>query len=343
MRYLVSNFFILISVISVAQTKPEFFPEDLNLEASAGQIRCYCKPGVRYNAPSRGLELSYGLIAPGTYEPENDSPVAMPYSEFDRWQQFEVNLKVPLILKDNFKLLIGYKYKSEVFNFSTIGIDYSQAFKNLDSQPLKKNAFSILMNKPLNENTYLLFRGRYLSNGNYNGWLKLGSDYAVYNMIGLYAMKPNEDLEWGIGVSFSSSFRRTAGLPIFVLNKTFNSKWGIESVLPAFIFGRYNFNEKNILLFGFEYNSDSYRMKFKDELQQPFDYALNHSELISAVRLEHQFSNWVWANVKIGYQTNFSTDFESKEPTQSSFFVEPTDGVYFHFGVFISPPRDMDF
>ncbi|MFT5169210.1 MAG: hypothetical protein ACI8P3_004458, partial [Saprospiraceae bacterium] len=92
---------------------------------------------------------------------------------------------------------------------------------------------------------------------------------------------------------------------------------------------------------GFEYNSDSYRMKFEDEFQQSFDYAFNHSELISAVRLEHRFADWVWANLKVGYQTNFSSDFESKS-TEPSFFVEPTDGLYFHFGIFISPPDDHD-
>ncbi|MFT5763713.1 MAG: hypothetical protein ACI8VT_002237 [Saprospiraceae bacterium] len=341
MRYIVSSFFVLISLISTAQTKPDFFPEDLNLESSEGQIRCYCKPGVRYNSPSRGLELSYGLISAGTYEPENGSDLIRPYSAFDRWQQFEANLKVPLILKEDFKMLLGYKYYSEAFSFSHIGVDFNQVFQNLDNQTLKKNAFSLIINKALNEKNYLLFRARYLSNGNYKGWLKLGGDYAIYNFVGLYAFKPNEDLEWGIGVNVSRSFRRTAALPFLVYNKTFNRKWGIESVFPAFVFGRYNFNTNNILLFGFEYNSDSYRMKFEDEFQQSFDYAFNHSELISAVRLEHRFADWVWANLKVGYQTNFSSDFESKS-TEPSFFVEPTDGLYFHFGIFISPPDDHD-
>ena len=341
-KYLVGGFLMLISWIGTAQTKPEFFPEDVELEAGDGHIRCFCKPGVRYNSPARGLDLSYSLISAGTYEPENGATLVRPFSAFDRWQQFEANLKIPLILREDFKLLIGYKYYTEVFSFNTIGADFSQAFQNLNTQPLKKNAFSIILNKPLDEKSYLLFRARYLSNGNYEGWLAFDKDYAISNFVGLYAFKPNEDLEWAIGVNVSSSFRKTTALPFFVYNKTFNRKWGIESVLPAFIYGRYNVNEKNILLFGFEYSSSSYRIKFEDDLQQPFDYAFNHSEMISAVRLEHKFSNWVWGSIKLGYQTNFSSDFESKEPSNRSFFVEPTDGLYLHFGIFISPPGDSD-
>ena len=340
MRYLIGGFIVLISLMGSAQTKPDFFPEDIELEAGDGHIRCFCKPGVRYNSPSRGLDLSYSLISAGTYEPENGAPLIRPFSAFDRWQQFEAKLKIPLVLREDLKVLLGYKYTTEVFNFNTIGVNFSQAFQNLDTRPLKKNAFGIIVNKPLNEKSYLLFRGRYLSNGNYNGWLNFGNDYSIYNFVGLYAIKPNEDLEWALGVNVSSSFRKTSILPFLVYNKTFNRKWGIESVLPAFVFGRYNVNEKNILLLGFEYKSSSYRMKFEDGPQQSFDYAFNHSEMISAVRLEHKFSNWVWGSIKLGYQINFSSDFESKESAQESFFVEPTDGLYFHFGIFISPHEE---
>lgn len=322
-----------------AQVKPEFFPEDVQLDETDGHIKCFCKPGVRNNAPGRGVEFSYSLLSTGTFEPENGTNLTPPFSEFNNWQQLTFGLKIPLILREDFKLLLGYKYHTEIFDFRNFGQDFQPVFQSIDQNPVKQNSYSIIVNKPLDEKNYLLFRGRYLSSGNYTDWMNFDQENAIYNFVGVFVTKPNEDYEWGFGLNVSSSFRRTSAIPFFVYNKTFNQRWGIESVFPAFIYGRYNIDRNHLLLFGMQYNSDSYRLKIENDGQEVYDFAGNHSEVISSVRLERKFSNWVWASFKVGYQTNFSSDFESKIATQETFYVEPTDGMYFNISLFISPPR----
>jgi hypothetical protein len=326
---------LLVQTVLTSQTKPEFFPEDISRDGL--QVRCYCKPGVRNKSRSKGLEIAYTRLGSGTFEAEDNS-VASPYSQYSNWERLKIGLKVPLVNKENLKILLSYKYFSESFSLSQYGIDFSETFQELNARRLKKNSIGAIITKPLNESKYLAFRFGYAADGNYSGLLNFKKDYAVYKALGLYGVKKNEDLEWGVGLSFSKSFRRTTILPFLLYNRNFNKHWGIESVFPAFVYGRYNFSPISILLFGFEYNSDSYRMKVDLPNNGLLDYGLNHSEVTGMVRLEQQITPWVWANVRVGYQMNFSTDFESKSLETIPFNVEPTGGLVFQIGLFISPP-----
>ena len=87
-----------------------------------------------------------------------------------------------------------------------------------------------------------------------------------------------------------------------------------------------------------EYGSSSYRFDLTTTGGEQFDYAFNHSELLTLLRLEQRFAPWVWGNLRFGYQTNFSTDFESKSLATPEFMVDPSNGLFFEIGIFISPP-----
>lgn len=335
MKISISVIFLLLAQNIFAQLKPDFFPEDVSPEGI--EVRCFCKPGVQNKSRSKGLEVSYGRLGKGTFKDEEGKFTA-PLSEYKSWQRLKVSLKVPVVNKDNLKVLLGYKYRSESFDVSRFGGDFTEAFQGLDASNLKNVSLSAYITKPLNEKSYLAFRIRYTASGNYSGLMDFGSDYAIYKGLAFFGIKPSEDFEWGLGLNVSSSFRRTTVLPFFVYNRNFNERWGIESALPGYVLGRYNLGEKSILLFGFEYNSDSYRMKVNQTSNGVIDYALNHSEVHGLLRLEQQIAPWIWGNVKAGYQLNFSSDFESKSVNTTSFQVEPTDGFFFQIGVFISPP-----
>lgn len=335
MKISISVIFFLLAQNVFAQVKPDYFPEDIS--AGGNEVRCFCKPGVQNKSRSKGLEISYGWLGNGTFNDE-ESNFTAPLSQYKNWQKLKVSLKVPVIIKDNFKLLLGYKYRSESFNVSRLGGDFTETFQELGAGNFKSSNLSAYVVKPLNASKYLSFRLRYTASGNYSGLMDFGSEYAIYKGLAFFGIKPNDDLEWGVGLGAASSFRRTTVLPFFLYNRNFNEHWGIESALPAYIFGRHNLNKKSILLFGVEYNSESYRMKVHQPSNVALDYALNHSEVPGLLRFEQQIAPWIWGNVKAGYQLNFSSDFESKSVNTTSFQVEPSDGFFFHIGVFISPP-----
>lgn len=321
----------------LAQSKPNFFPEDVTSENV--ELRCFCKPGIRNKSRSKGLDITYGGLGAGTFKPES-AGLNPPYSQYRNWRQLAIGLRIPLINHDHFKVLIGLNYNQESFDISSVGVDFSEVFQTIDLTRLKENSLGLIISKPLNETRYLAFRLRYSASGNFAGLMDFSQPYAIYQGIGLYGIKPDEDHEWGIGLSFSHSFRRTSLFPFILYNRNFNQHWGIEAVFPSYVFGRRNLKTGTILLFGGEYNSESYRLTAGKATIKELNYALNHSEVRALFRLEQRLSSWIWADVKAGYQMNFSTDFEAKRPALQSFQVEPENGFFLRLGLFLSPPSE---
>ena len=322
--------------MAVAQVKPAIFPEDVGTDEV--KVRCYCNPGVLNQSKSKGLEISYGQLGRAKFE-EEDVSFTAPLSEFKFLEQLKFDLKAPVYLKEDLKILLGYKYFSESFNFNQIGQDFGDTFKELDDEVFKSGSLSLIVSKPLNEKHYLAMRLRYSSNGDFDGIMSFNQEYAIYKFLGMFGIKRNENFEFGIGLSVSKSFRRTNVLPFVMLKKTYNNKWGIEAILPGNFFMRYNWKHGDIILFGLEYGSKSYRIDYNNALGQDIGYHYNHSEIRLSLQLEHQFVPWIWGNIDIGLQNNFSSDFEGLNLFSPDFMAEPQIAPYFNIGLFLSPPK----
>ena len=337
MKYILFFLLITCSIPLSAQLKPDFLPEDVG--TPGGQIvRCYCKPGVRNKSRSKGLEFAYTNMGRGTFGDEEQN-IVRPYTDFDRWYKMEVDLKGPVLNKDDFKFLLGYKYTGEFFNMKNIGVSFPETFRRLDRVTLKTSNISAIITKPINEKNYLAFRFRYSAQGDYKGIIDFNQRYAIYKAMGVFGMKVHEDFEWGIGVNFSRSFRRTNFLPFIVYNRTFVNNWGLEAAFPGYVYGRYNMSERTIFLLGTEFTSDSYRLDVPMIDDTRLDYALNQSALLFLIRWEQQIVPWIWGNIRTGFQMNFSTDFEAKAANTQTFLVDPSNSPMFEIGIFISPPE----
>lgn len=318
-----------------SQDKPIFLPEDI--ESSTLEVTCLCKPGVPNKSRSRGLEISFLHNAKTSLGEEDGFPLTKPLSELTL-QQLTLKLRFPVINREGFKFLVGALYRPEHYDFSRVGADYESTFRYLDNRNLHSSGFEGLLSKSWNEKFYSSFRIRLLYNGDYSGIINMNSRYAIYTISGIFGIKKQANKEWGVGLNFSHSFRRTIALPFILYNHTFNDKWGLETVLPAMIVGRYNASEASILLLGLRYNSRSYSIETEDDLN-PQIFNLNHSEARAALTLEQRVHPWVWLEITTGLQYNFSTDFIAKDNAEASFQVEPGTAPYFRIGIFISPPN----
>ncbi len=321
-----------------SQSRPEYFPDDVDANISVAEIRCFCKPGVRNKSRSKGLELSYNLVGRGSYKPESHSSSG-PLSKYTNLQSFRFSLKAPILNKPGIKLLAGYRYVTESFAFSQYGPDFRETFEAMDSRRFNSHSLDVLFTKSFDEKKYFSLRIRNSCNGNYSGVVLFNDRYNIYKALALFGVKRDEDKEWGFGVNFSTGFRRrTSILPFILYNRNFNPKWAIESALPAFVFVRHNLAGSTLLLGGIEYNGQSYRLDVDQNTPAPLDYAFNHSEILASVQLEQQVSGWIWVNLKVGYQYNLSSDFESKNLNSEAFKVEPTNAPFLRIGLFLSPP-----
>ncbi len=319
----------------IAQNRPGFFPEDIQ-GSNLQPIECLCKPGVYNDSPSKGLEISFQRTFGSTLE-EEEGVLNPPLSEVGALDELELKLKIPLVLKEKFKLIAGWSYQPERYRFNLIGPSHTEVFQSIDKLTLRSNSFSLIANVPLDYRYYLLGRVRVLGNGDYGQFINLGKRYRVFGITGVFGIKVHDDFEWGIGVNYSTSFRNTSLLPFLVFNRNFNERWGLESIFPAMIQLRHNFRPGTIFSGGFKYNSRSYSLDIEeDDLSHV--YNLNHSELRFELTWEQQLHPWVWLNVEGGLQYNFSTDFDTSSPGATPFRVEMGSVPYIRFGLFVSPP-----
>ena len=337
MRFLLIILALFLGLIDTdAQSRPEIFPEDI--ESSTLNVKCLCQPGVDNKSRSRGLDISYQLLGNAIFEPK-DQALQEPFSEQESLQGLIFKLRFPIINRERFRLIVGYSYRPERYQIVNFGTDFTDIFQNLDQRWLKSNSFSLTLSKPLGENYYTGLRLRLMSNGDYGQWLNFGERYTIYNAVGLFGIKKRSDLEWGVGINFSSSFRRTIALPFVFYNQTFSEKWGVEMILPSQLYLRYNLKPTSIILTGFEYNSRSYSVDINGTQGFNGIYNMNHSELRAIASMEQRLVPWLWLNAKVGFQLNFSTDFDAVDALNTSFNVEPTNSPFFQIGLFISPPN----
>lgn len=344
--FLLSLICYSVSIITIdAQIAPDFFVEDaVDAETLRGVDCDWCKPGLKNKSRSRGLDIAYQAISNSPYK-EAETPLKQPFPEINHLGLLVLKLKVPVILKDNFKFLVGASYRPEYYNIDNFSGNFAPEFAQIDGETMKSTAFQALGTKSINEYSYLTFRFKAKYNGDYEGFVDFNKRYGIYSLTGIYGVKKSELLEWGIGLTFNTSFRnRFVALPVFLFNRNFNQKWGIELFLPAIAKLRYNLSPKTILLAGINFSSRNYRINVERDADMSIvnaDYILRHSEIQMGIELEQKIVPWIWLNARVGYQANFRTTFEAQNEFAREFAVEPTDAPFVRLGIFISPPDKM--
>ncbi|MGK0363571.1 MAG: hypothetical protein ACI85O_000624 [Saprospiraceae bacterium] len=338
-NFLLLFLFLFATCLLSAQIRPPVFPEDVDaatLNSETGGIEL----GVNRKSKRKGVSISYSYVNGGDLRDE-DGIIQPPLTDLDALSRVAIKIKAPIINKDNFKLLAGCRYVGKTYNFASFGADFQDVFVGIDNKLMKTSGFEIIGLKKMKSNSSLTVRATIEGKGDYDGIANFDSQYAIYSLQGVYTKQKNESYEWGVGLIFTKSFRRSIVLPFFVFNKNFNDKWGLEVVLPAFFSLRRNISENTILLFGPKYNSSSYAFDVVSPLDEVLSYNLNHSEVRLSLALQQKVYGWIWLDAEVGYQGNFSTDFESDFDFAANFKVEPTDSPYFKIGLFLTPPSNF--
>lgn len=327
--------FLVFPLYLCAQEAPIVLPE--NVDPNAIGIRYYCKPGVKGKSKSRGVEISYRYTGPAKIVGKNEALAST--GKIKNHQAITIKVKAPLVNKERFKLLLGYNHRPEVYHFNQYGSEFSDQFAHVSGQRLKNNALS-LTNVIAFKESYLTTKFNVASNGDYNNFMNFDKRYLAYNLIMAYGIKKSPDLEYGFGVAASSSFHRKRVLPFFIYNRSFNKKWGIESVLPVRVLGRYNLDNKTIFLGGAEYSSKNFSITTPDPINEIGNiYHLNHSEINTFLRVERNLSPWMWLSAEAGYQYNMGSKFQSaSDPIAPSFDVNAENNLFFKIGFFFTPP-----
>ncbi len=338
---------MVCSAFAIAQSGDEVSLLLLDEEAAPGQ-RGFCTPGVANKSRARGLEIVYTRSGGGVWQNGNDK-TASPAGELQSLESINLRLRVPVLLKPDLKILLGYQYRPQRYNFQEIGSEIHPFVGEMNNESFKSNAFSLYLTKSFDETYYTAFRLQTGFNGAYDNWINFDSQYLTISAIGLLGIKKHKDFEWGFGMVYSRNIRRTLVLPFVMLNKNFNDRWGFEAAPPAYVLGRYNANPETILLFGAEYNSSIYAIEpngigtLQANRNTPsVVYSMNNRSFSAVISLERQLIPWVWLNIKGGYLFNLNSHFEIQIPdTDQTLLFQPPNAPFLQMGIFLSPPDKL--
>ena len=320
-----------------SQTRPGIFLEDL--EESSLNVRCLCNPGIRNKSRSKGIELTYNLVGPGDVRAAR-SIFTEPYPRYSKFRKFRVKVAAPIIRREAFKILVGYSYHAEQFEFQRLPNDFQDILNQFNNLNLKSSAFDLTFSYSLNEVNYMGIRINSRFSGDYDGMVQFDGRYSIFSGAIAFGIKKHEDNEWGFGLAMANNFRSSGlrALPFVFWNKNFNYKWGLEATFPSKFYMRYNFNPKTIMLGGFNYNGESYSFD-QDLINRQVSF--NHSELQFLLKFERQIVPWIWLDFVGGYQVNFDSNFELQANKRDLLSISPQNSWYLRFGIFISPPDEF--
>jgi Domain of unknown function (DUF6268) len=300
-----------------------------------------CQPGVTNKTPGKGASISYDFNPDFQMRP----PDAENPSEVSRNERFKAKLKVPLVNSRKFKAMLGFHYSIERYHFDKIDPENYPLFKRLNETDLKSAGMAAYFVAPINEKYYTSFRLSASYLGDYSKFISLDSRYGVYRAAGLFGVKQRDDLEYGAGLLYTSSFLGSSLIPFGFYNQTFNKHWGIEATIPVNLKVRYNFKEGSMMLFGTEYSSQYYAMNVTEPVMNPFHkqpekapYHYRRSSLDLTASYFHQLSGWVWVELKTGYAFSLNSEAEDL-PENISYDLKPSGSMVGLVTIFLSPPK----
>lgn len=280
-----------------------------DLELSPRPLKL-CTPGVYGMAPGKGLELyhewspDYDLVSPGLVQHPNflsQSAATHVYSEIRYRRRMGVKLAAPILLKPGLKLILRGKYQRESFQFAAI-----PAVENTLHQPLAQHASQILRLeligvKPLDERHYIALRSSAAVGSNSLGSASYTPGQSTYTLTALWGKKTDAYTEWGVGLAQSLRFGEYMAYPVFLYNKTFSPKWGLEMLLPARVALRHNLHTNTILSLESAVGGGAFQIFASDVHPLGQQFQFRESALRLSLMAEQQLLPMVWMEAAIGY------------------------------------------
>ena len=296
-------------------------------------VKRYAKPTIVGLSPTRFLSVAWDMQMPYNM---NLSATRFPASQGTGWGVdasapisetgrvnftggFRFNSNIPIISKSNLVWQSGLNYMRVGYNFSDIeGNDNASGLATiLNATGLNNLNWTNTFYLPMSEEHFFIFQGLLDMSGNYAFSLQPFNTIR-WSLAAIYGKRVNERKRWGVGLSRTYRVGNLNYVPVLMYDVTSaDRKWGTEILFPARVHGRYNFNKKSLLLFGYELEGQSYRI---DEFSVGNNsYEIRRGELRPRLELQKQISGAFWAHFQAGYRIDWT--FNADElPGSREFF-----------------------
>lgn len=311
--------------------------EDYSQYGSAEETVKYCTQKVRMLSPTKLISLGYEYQMPFTSQFTSPSDPALSDPFQDQKMKYMHGLRwlanAPVISNNKFILNLGAQYYESYLDFEEKTVAepyYSPYLRSALAKGIRTTGLIATAFKPLDEKKFLIFSVQGDVSGNF-GWddLSRALPAPTLTAAGLYGWKKDENTMMAFGLTQTWRGGERLYIPLFLYNKTFNDRWGLEILLPARAHVRRNFSPKSLLLAGFEIEGNSYRIR---RGENPFVYGdqkldfleLRRSELKFRLAWEQRLFGFIWLSAQAGYRYNYKFNFSEERSSKRGDFLYET-------------------
>ncbi|TVQ77105.1 MAG: hypothetical protein EA358_07490 [Flavobacteriales bacterium] len=332
MEHLYRKFFICFFILSIplfsnAQVDTTDTDDDWELyaqfEVADEPTRLWADAKIIGLSPQRFFSLGYDyhMGYPMTMN-RGEAGELETNTAFTQGLRFTSN--IPIISRTSFIWQSGLNFSDFRYNIDDVGPGGpitppvlsrpEEVVRALDENGVRVASWINTFYKPLSGNSFILIQAQLDYAGDYTLSNMQSLDYVRYSGAVLWGRRPSDYKQWAIGASRTYRVGAMNYIPIVLYNWTSRSKtWGAEILAPARAHGRYNFNARNLLLFGYELDGASHRLN-----QVSNDFGSNSIELRRGeikLRLDYQFqvTGFFWASIQAGYRINYSFHIDEIE------------------------------
>jgi hypothetical protein len=275
----------------------------------------YCNPSIVGPGPAKGFTVLYERAGNSEITSNSrDTSVGNASAQIQRNNRFYADLKIPILNKPNLKLIGGFRYFYEEFDFKT-NSDFASypMYQNIESRHLKSIGTNINIIKSINATRYWVSRLMADLNGDYTNKKFPRSSFLKVSFAFLYGTKKCETKTTAIGFYLNYALGRQSIFPVFLYNNTFSKHWGIEALAPAYVKGRYNFSDKEMLYLGYELEGASYNLFINNpEIEKYTSLQLRRSTIRYELQYERELYKFLWMGLAVGLRQTLTFNVTTK-------------------------------
>lgn len=289
--------------------------EEINFDdfgdADNKDIRTFCTQKVSYLSPTKLISIGYEAQLPFFLTSENVSKKTTGISKINSFGGLRLGFNAPAISRSNFILNLGVTFWNTSVRIRVP--ENATPFSGIKAWALNSTGINATVFKPFNNKNFMIIQASADLNGNYRNFGDLNAKGMTYSGTAIYGWKKNDNFMWGVGVSRTYRAGQLLHIPVILLNRTFNQKWGIETILPAKFNVRRNFSPSSYLLLGYEIEGNTFFVANTGQ-----DVYLRRGEMKPRITFEKKLAGFVWLSAQAGWRYNWRFDgFSTQNPVKN--------------------------
>ena len=297
----------------------------------------HCETGIVNASRSKGIVLSYEQL-PGVKieSPSTDGTIARIKSN----NQYSFKLRAPILNKDAFKMLLGFKFETEKTSFETVDPEAADFFNYISEKNLKSTSVDLLILKPFRGRAYIAGGAGVSMHGDFSGLLNSNERFMNFNVGFLIGYNKSPFTEYGFGFVYSKQYGFGAiPLPVIKYDRTFNDILGMEVFLPSNAYLRINTSEQNYLLLGIKAGNNAYNLDLSGIDEYGSSVMFSRTYIKYGLNFEQELFHPIWLSVSAGYQQNISYNVRQTFTEDLLLNSDAGGAPFFNVSIFMTNPK----